>query len=347
MTPRLAPLDWQAFLGTWCLNSAWLSFCLVAAAAYLTALHRATRRVRGPEEVVAPFAPSPVPPVRAASFLVGLALLAWCTCSAVDAYSMSLFWMHMVEHLVLIMVVPALLVAGHPLTVARAAGGGRWQRGFDRVVRRGPVVLLTHPVAGLVVYGAVIFSTHLTPFMDHMSTQPWLMTAEQVGYLVAGWMLLVGTIGEEPIRWRTPYLLRLVILVAAMVPDTVVGIVLLQTDTAPFPRYLAMRPDWAGPWLRDVHIGGALMWSLGDGLMMLISLALVITLLAGRTRDRFLGTWLESVRTTTFHEHIGRVGVAVPEADAPMTASNQTIDDDASLEAYNQMLQRLSRGDGA
>ncbi len=326
MMPSLPAWGWHPFFHSWQLNLGWLLFCAAAAIGYGVALRRAVRR-----------GGMPVHPVRVVLFLAGLLVLAWCMCSAVDEYAMALFWVHMIEHLTLITVVPALLVLGSPLTVLRASGGDAWQRRFDRVVQHGPVAVLTHPVVGLVVYGVVIFYTHLTPFMDQMHRHPSLMVAEQVAYVLAGWMLLVGTIGEEPIRWQTPYLLRLVILVLAMIPDTLVGIVLLQTPRVPFPLYMRMRPPWATGGLHDLDIGASLMWAAGDGLMMLLAMGIVISLISGRTRDRLLGPWLESARTSTFNEHLTRTGGATWADEGGATID----DDEAALEAYNKMLRRI------
>jgi putative copper resistance protein D len=321
------PWGWHALLHTWQPNPGWLLFCALAGLWYAFALHRAIR-----------LGGMPVEPVRVVSFFGGLAVLAGCLCSAVDVYAMALFWVHMIEHLTLITVVPALIVLGHPLTVLRASGGERWQRGVDRVVQRWPGAAMTHPAVGLVSYSVVIFYTHLTPFMDQMQHHPWLMPVEQAVYLVAGWMLLVGTIGEEPIRWQTPYLVRLVLLLLAMVPDTLVGIVLLQTPTVPFPLYMRMRPSWAPPGLHDLDIGASLMWALGDGLMMLLAVGIVVSLTIGNTRERLLGPWLESVRTNTFIENVGRNDTVRWSGGLDARID----DDDAALAAYNDMLRRMS-----
>ena len=197
--------------------------------------------------------------------------------------------------------------------------------------------IATHPFVGMAVYAVVIFYTHLTPFMDHMAHDPALMTAEQVAYVAAGWLMLLPLIGQEPIRWQTPYLLRLALLVVAMIPDTFVGIILLQTEKDPFPAYMAMRPSWATSSVHDLQIGGALMWSAGDGLMMCLCIGLVISLIAGGTRDQVLGDWLESVRTSTFEDHVARTG-------GHLTAGRRATidDDDDALAAYNAMLGRLS-----
>jgi putative copper resistance protein D len=322
----LPPYSWHAFFHSWHLNVGWLLFCVVVAAFYLSALHRA--HLRGVH---------PVHPIRIVAFLAGLGILAWCLCSSIDVYAMALFWVHMIEHLTLITVVPALLVVGHPLTALRAAGREKWQTLFDTVVRHRLIAVITSPFVGLVVYSVVIVYTHLTPFMDEMTVHPWLMSLEQILYLLSGWMLLVGTIGEEPIRWQTPYLLRLVLLVMAMIPDTLVGIVLLQTTTSPFPVYMGNRPTWATSAVHDLDIGGSLMWAAGDFLMMSLAIGIIVSVTAGSAGERLLGPWLESARTNTFVERVSRAGVAVP----PSWRDGSTIDDDDALDAYNDMLQRM------
>ncbi|MGA8246548.1 MAG: cytochrome c oxidase assembly protein [Nocardioides sp.] len=324
-TTSLPPLDWHSFLTTWQVHQGWVAACVVLLGAYLVGLRAASRRGQ-----------VPVNGVRVACFVLGVVTLAVTMCSAVDAYAMGLFWMHMVEHLTLIMVVPALLVLGHPLAVLRSAGGPRWVARFDAVMWSRPLAILTHPFVGMTVYAVVIFYTHLTPFMDQMAHHGSLMTLEQVTYLVSGWLLLLPLIGEEPIRWRTPYLLRLMLLVVAMVPDTFVGIILLQTSRDPFPAYMGMRPDWATPPLHDLDIGGSLMWAAGDGLMMCLCVGIVVSLVSGRTRDRILGSWLESVRTTALVDHIERTGGQLETPD-----QGTVDDDDAVLDAYNRMLLRL------
>ena len=325
--PSLPPLDWSSFLGTWRLNVFWLVVSGVLLAGYLACWWRG--RSRG----------GAVGVVRASFFVLGCVLLAVCLCSAIDVYAMSLFWMHMIEHLTLITVVPALLVLGHPLTVLRDAGGPGWRTQVEVALQQPPVSWLTHPLVGLTAYGVVVFYTHLTPFMDKMVAEPAWMTVEQVAYVVSGAWLLLGAIAEEPLRWRTPYLLRLVLLVMAMVPDTLVGIVLLQTERDPFPSYMAMRPSWAPDPLHDLDVGGSLMWAAGDGLMMCLAVGVVIALLTGQ-RERFLGTWLESARTATLVGHVQRSGGEVELGDGPID------DDDAALDAYNDMLRRMgSRGD--
>jgi len=170
-----------------------------------------------------------VHPVRVACFVAGLVLLVLTVSSAIDSYAMAVFWVHMIEHLLLIMAFPALLVLGHPLGVVRAAVREEHRHRVDAVLQSWPVAAVTHPAVGMLFYGGVIVATHLTGFMDAMVRHPWLMPAEQVLYVASGWLMLLTLIGDEPIRWRLPYLMRFALVFVGMVPDTVVGIVLMIT----------------------------------------------------------------------------------------------------------------------
>ncbi len=115
--------------------------------------------------------------------------------------------------------------------------------------------MLTHPLVGFGLYAGVIVGSHLTGFMDAMVAHSWLGGAEQWLYLVAGYLYLLPLVGDEPMRSRLPCLGRLGLLLVAMVPDTVVGIVLMQTSYDMFPAMEAGHPGWAPAALRDLQIG--------------------------------------------------------------------------------------------
>jgi putative copper resistance protein D len=275
---------------------------------------------------------STVPLWRAVSFVLGCAGLWGCVSSGIGRYSMAVFWMHMVLHLLLIMVVPTLLVLGHPVTVALEGLQDRRRSRARLLVASRPVRILAHPATGLVVYTVVIIGTHLTGFMDQMARHAWLMPAEQILYVAAGYLFFLPLLGEEPIRPHPGYLLRLVLFLIAMVPDTLVGIVLLQATTDPFPVMMRQHPAWAPPALTDIHVAGGLMWAAGDGLMMFAAVGLMIAVVTSPSRrERMTGAWLDRVRST----------VIVTEVGADPTRPLDP-DSDEAYAAYNRMLQRLA-----
>lgn len=325
MGAGLPPLTWHTFGTTWDVHPGWLVAGVVLLGGYLAAARSARRQQR------------PLPAWRIVCFVAGVVLLEVTIASAVNAYAMAVFWMHMVLHLVLIMVLPALLVLGSPLRAAvDALPEARRERALG-ALHWGPAALLTHPLIGLAVYTVVIVGTHLTSFMDSMAMHAWLMTGEQVLYVVAGVWLLTPLIGTEPIRWQLPYLVRIGVLLVAMVPDTVVGIVLLQTGRDLFPMMMGMRPAWAPDAVSDLQIAGGLMWAAGDGLMMFLAVGTLVAFLSGgESADRTFGSWLEGARRQALIDHVGTSGEQLTSDIDP--------DGDEALAAYNRMLQRLNGG---
>src|SRR5690349_9848784 len=105
MAPSALPAyGGHALFTTWSAHPGWLVGGVLLLAGYGWACRRAARNG------------SPLATWRIACFVLGVLILEVTIASAIDAYAMDLFWMHMVEHLVLIMVVPVFLVLGHPLT---------------------------------------------------------------------------------------------------------------------------------------------------------------------------------------------------------------------------------------
>ena len=312
----LDPLGWSSFLTTWSLAPGWL-----IAAALMVVFYALARRN--------PVGASTVRPWRVGSWVLGCVLMWVCLASGIGAYAMSVFWMHMVLHLLLIMVVPALLVMGHPITVFLEALQPPARERAMAVLHSWPIALLTHYMVGLLLYAVVIIGTHLTGFMDQMALHTWLMSGEQVLYVVTGYLFLLPLLGEEPLRTVPSYMMRLLAFLVGMVPDTVVGIVLLQTDRVPFPTMMAMHPSWAPDPLRDVQTAGALMWAAGDGLMMALAVGVMLAVVtSAERRTKMTGAWLDSARRNTLAAHAG-------------TAEDLDPDSDAALDAYNQMLRRM------
>src|ERR1700730_6399838 len=90
-------LTWSAAGGAWRLRPVTDAVLLVTAGLYL-------RRAR-----------HGWPIGRTLCFLGALALVAVTLQSSIDVYGHELFWMHMIEHLLLIMCVPVLFVLGQPI----------------------------------------------------------------------------------------------------------------------------------------------------------------------------------------------------------------------------------------
>ncbi|MGH3472502.1 MAG: cytochrome c oxidase assembly protein [Nocardioidaceae bacterium] len=331
MAMPTAPLGWHSFFTWWEFSWVWDLVIVALGLVYLVGQLRARSLSKGG-----------VPWYRACMFYSGLAVLAITLNSSIEGYGHILFWMHMVQHLLLIMVVPALLVAGSPLTLLLAATQGAAHRRVRSILDSRAMSLLTHPLTGLAIYSIIIVSTHLTSFMQQMLTHMWIHQSEQVLYLIGGFIFLLPILGDEPIRWRLSHLLRIGILFIAMAPDTVVGLVLLQTNSEPFPAYADMHRTWGPSLVHDIQTGGGIMWAFGDGLMMTFIVCLVCVYLWHNQTNATAGTWLENVRRATLSGEVQRT-----VGDNAIDATTDIDSDDLALANYNAMLRRLNeRADG-
>lgn len=313
------PLLGSALITSWQLDAIAVAVLVIAAAWYLTGA--ALVPVRHPGRRW--------PVLRTVSFLAGLAVCAFATNGSIAVYDQVLFTAHMVGHLCLVMLGPALIVAGRPLTLTLTATQGRRRERIAAIARGRVVSLLTAPPVALACYTAVIVGSHLTGAMDTIMRNTWAGQVEHLVYLVVGCQFFVLVVGDEPIRWRLSAPARWLLLAVAMAVDTFTGIVLLQGT-----RVIAMRtvPGLSVDALSDTHTGGAIMWFGGDAIMAVVMIVLVLGWLrqAGNEAVDESG-WLEQARRATFTEHTG-------------AATDESIDSaDAARLSYNEWLASLSR----
>jgi putative copper resistance protein D len=271
--------------------------CLLAAG-YLAAAWRIGRRHPA----------RPWPAWRAGAFLLGLAVIVIAGQSSAAVYDDVLFSAHMVQHLLLIMVAPPLLVVGRPVTLLMHALGNPAHTWLKRAVRSRVASALTWPPAAALAYAAVVAGTHTPPVMDLVVRSQAAHLAEHGLYLLAGYLFFLLIAGSEPIRWRVSLPGRFVLLLAAMQVDTVVGVVFMVAGHEVFGAYRQPR-GWGPAPLADLHQGGVIMWVGSDIVMIVIALVVAA----------------------------GMVGAGAPARPGSGRA------EEASLAAYNAYLATLDR----
>ena len=318
------PLLGKALLTKWQLNAVALAVLVLAAAWYLTAAALVPVREPGARW-----------PVRhTLTFLAGLVVLGYATSGGIAVYDQVLFTAHMVGHLCLVMLGPALLMAGRPLTLVLQASTPRRRDRLARVLRGRVLSLLTTPPIALASYTIVIVGSHLTGLMDTIMRNSWAGELEHLVYVIVGCQFFVLVVGDQPIRWRLSSPVRWLLLAVAMAVDTFTGIVLMQGSHA--VGMLASASVHVDP-LSDTRTGGAIMWFGGDGIMAVVMIALVIGWLRRVETDQAEEKgWLEQARRATFSAHTGDDSTQAETFD----------EDDAARASYNAWLADLERRGG-
>jgi putative copper resistance protein D len=286
----------------------------------------------------------PWPVHRTVVFVLGLLVIVLATQSGVGSYDNTLFYDHMIQHLMLIMVAPPLLVAGQPITLLLHASRNPLHTWTKKAFRSRPVQWITWPGVGIVAYAATIVGTHLTSFANDVMNSSTAMAWEHVLYLVVGYLYFLPLVGREPIRWKVSYPLRLFLLFLAMPVDAFTGVILGSEGTDPFPP---MQPrNWGPSALSDIHDGGAVMWVGGAAIMVVMIMVVFFSWTRERRPSGGMG-WLESARRVNMAD---RFAEAVPGAnaasgdEAPVRMRGSIDEDEDQLAAYNEYLSRINRG---
>jgi cytochrome c oxidase assembly factor CtaG len=205
---------------------------------------------------------------RTGAFIGGLVTTALSIFTFIGVYDDELFWVHMVQHLMLIMVAAPLFAISSPIQLFWRASTGPLHERFTRVLRSRPATILGHPGVAFVAYAVLIPITHLTVWYNYALEHRAVDDIEHLVFLGLGYLFWRQIFGIDPNRYRLHPALKFGYLFLAIPIDTFTGLSLDQAVHEMFPAYLALHRTWGPSLVDDLHIGGVLMWVAGDTLML-------------------------------------------------------------------------------
>ena len=188
--------------------------------------------------------------------------------SFVGVYDGELFWDHMVQHLLLIMVAAPLFAIASPLDLAWRATTGTPHLVVTEALRSPVAKFFGHPVVAFVLYAVLIPLSHLTSWYNYTLQNRAMHNLEHLAFLVVGYLFWRQIFGSDPNRYRLHPGAQLLYLFLAVPIDTFTGLSLAGSSHELFPAYLATHRTWGPSYLVDLHAGGSIMWVVGDTLML-------------------------------------------------------------------------------
>jgi putative membrane protein len=241
--------------------------------------------------------------LRSLWFYTGLVVLLMAVESPIDYWADDYFFVHMIQHLLLMFAAPSLIVAGAPWQPLLAALPGRSAQrvtrgvlagGWSRPLRAVGAFLLL-PWVSVALFNAVMIFWHLPGPYDLAETDQavhiWLMHGS---FFAAGVLFWLQFIPSPPFRRRMP----LVSQVAALVVTNVIMIGLAMTlsifvSGSVYSVYNHI-PGITLPPFADQQIGAAVLWVCGDfwalpALIVIIRQIVVTDGSIGAALDRMLG----------------------------------------------------------
>jgi cytochrome c oxidase assembly factor CtaG len=223
---------------------------------------------------------------RTISWLVGLGCIVLALQSGIDRYDDQMLSVHMVQHMLLLLIAPLLLLGGRPLILALrvlpASSRGRVASALSRIRP------YTGPVPALCVFTAVIVLTHLAAFYDAAVRHPALHDLEHALYVGAGLLLFSPLLDGDPApAHRLSGLGRLAYVIAAMVPMALIGAYLNRHASLAYPVYGSPGRALGIDAVDDQAQAGAIMWVAGNTIMVLVGLwAAIGAMLAEERRQQ-------------------------------------------------------------
>ena len=263
--PALSALPFES----WMVSPPLLGESLLVAALYLAATRRTSRW--------------PLP--RTAAFLAGLLVIQVALESGIDFYDERLLSVHMVQHVLLIEVAPALLLYGRPLHLALRTLPASERRALGRGLiasRR----WATPPVC-LCAFALVVCGTHIPIVYDATVRNQALHDAEHAAYVLAGLAMWWPLHGDPAPSHRLGAIGQLLYISAAMLPMALIGAYLNRDPTLFYSVYAEPARALGVSAVQNQQEAGAIMWVAGTTLMALTGLASVLSsMLAAERRQR-------------------------------------------------------------
>jgi cytochrome c oxidase assembly factor CtaG len=207
--------------------------------------------------------------LRSLWFYAGLVVLLLAVESPIDYWAYDYFFVHMIQHLLLMFAAPSLIVAGAPWQPWVEALPGRPRRGvlagtWSRPLRAlGALVL--RPWVSIGIFNAVMIFWHLPGPYDlaerNQAIHVWLMLGS---FCVAGVLFWLQFIPSPPFRRQMPLLSRAAALLVTNV--IMIGLAMALSIFASGSVYsvYAHIPGVTLPPFADQQIGAAILWVCGD-----------------------------------------------------------------------------------
>jgi putative membrane protein len=167
-----------------------------------------------------------------------------------------LFSMHMVQHLVLTLLFPPLLLAGIPPWLLRPL---LVRPSVLRIAR-----FLTRPWAAAILFSVSIAVWHLSPFYDLMMRSHEVHIATHLLFMVTATLMWFPVMSPAPELPRLPSGIAMLYLFLVGIPMQIVAALITFSDEVLYPWYVAAPRTWGLSPLDDQQLGGLLMWVPGN-----------------------------------------------------------------------------------
>ena len=235
---------------------AWIAVAL--AAAYGVGLVRLARRgVRWPV-------------LRSISWFAGVGSVFYVTASGLQTYGMGSFAIHMVQHMMLTMISPILMLLGAPVTLAlRALPASRGPAGAPRrllltALHSALGRFVSHPLFTVPLFIVSLYGVYFTPVFDDLMGSAfghWFMLTH---FLVTGLLFFGPILAVDPWPRHSGHGARMLELLLPAPFHAFFGVIVMMSNSLILTTFAHTPASWGFDALWDQGSAGGIAWSFGE-----------------------------------------------------------------------------------
>lgn len=196
---------------------------------------------------------------RGASWTAGLLVVLFATGGGISRYSMVLFSAHAVQHVLVGVVGPLLLLYGAPLRLARQAMRDEGAELLTAAARSRGIRALTHPAVASTLLLLSLYAWYVSPLFGAALANHALHSIAMLGFLAIGLAYFHGTAGT-------------LIPLAVLPLHVLAGVALTRHGTVLGGWYEDLGRRWGASPLDDQHLGALLLWTATAAITLAVSL---------------------------------------------------------------------------
>jgi cytochrome c oxidase assembly factor CtaG/ferredoxin len=221
---------------------------------------------------------------RLASFLLGLAVIFLAADSPLDAFDSLFLSAHMLQHLLLMMIAPPLLLLANPLLpLLRGLPKQFVKEGLGPFLSWKPLqrffARLTSPVVAWLVFAFSTVLWHLPFFYELALRSPDWHAAQHAFFLLTGILFWWPVVQPGPGKPRYPRWVAIPYLLFGDILNTAISVVFVFSNALIYPSYGAVRASSMSAH-SDQTLAGLLMWVPGSIVYLVPAAALTMAVLS-------------------------------------------------------------------
>ncbi|NKZ04737.1 bifunctional copper resistance protein CopD/cytochrome c oxidase assembly protein [Actinomadura latina] len=213
------------------------------------------------------------PRKRTAAWTAGLLVLLLATASGISRYSMVLFSAHAIQHVLVGVVAPLLLLYGAPVKLALKAMRGEGRALLAAAAGSRGLRVLSRPVVASALLLLSLYAWYVSPLFPPSLSNHALHSLTLVAFLVIGLAYFHGTAGT-------------LVPLAVLPLHAAAGVLLMRDGTVLGDWYETLGRRWGAAPLDDQRLGALLLWTAAAAITAAVAAAHAVYGRGRRSRTR-------------------------------------------------------------